>query len=93
MEVKADTDYLFFSKKHDNQPFVDEYVLTAEEKIVQNRIYIVFSPNDFVKITDRVRSKDALRELPFADFQSWLTKNRSHDAQMQVIEKTLTIGE
>lgn len=91
VEVKADTDYLFFSEKQDNRPFVDEYVLTADEGIVQNRIYIVFSPNDFVKVADKERSKDALRELSFADFQAWLSKNRGHDTQMQVVEKTLTI--
>lgn len=93
VEVEANTDYLFFSIEHSVQKvFVDEYVLSSYNGIIQNQLYVIFSPNDFVKASDREHSS-ALRELSFVDFQAWLTRNRNHDEKMQVIKKVLTISE
>lgn len=93
VEVEANTDYLFFSIEHSAQKvFVDEYVLSSYSGIIQNQLYVIFSPNDFVKASDREHSS-ALRELPFVDFQAWLTRNRNHDEKMQVVKKVLTISE
>lgn len=93
VEVEANTDYLFFSIEHSVQKvFVDEYVLSSYNGIIQNQLYVIFSPNDFVKASDREYSS-ALRELSFVDFQAWLTRNRNHDEKMQVIKKVLTISE
>lgn len=92
-EVDANTDYYFFSIEHSKKKsFVDEYELTSNNGLVHNQLYIVFSPNDFVKASDKEHSSK-LRELSFSNFQAWLTKNRNHDEKMQVIKKVLTISE
>ena len=89
--VDANTDYVFFSLKESiDNDFVDEYILTANDDVVQNQLYIIFSPNEFVKANDEYKTSN-LRELSFADFQTWLTKNRVYDEKMQVIRKVLTI--
>lgn len=91
VSVDANTDYVFFSeKKCTDKNFVDEYILTANDDVVQNQLYIIFSPNEFVKANDEYKTSD-LRELTFADFQTWLTKNRVYDEKMQVVRKVLTI--
>ena len=91
VSVDANTDYVFFSeKKCTDKNFVDEYILTANDDVVQNQLYIIFSPKEFVKANDEYKTSD-LRELTFADFQTWLTKNRVYDEKMQVIRKVLTI--
>lgn len=97
-QIKAGWDYIFFSEKYAilaEKQFVTEYMLTAEKTIEQNFLYIIFSPNEFTKANDG-ESKDENqftlpRELPFADFQKWLAKNRQQDKDMKVEIKNLTI--
>lgn len=70
---------------------VDEYVMTTERTAEFNRIYIVFSKNEFVKAAD-IRAGNSLpRQLPFDDFNQWLVKNRRADIDMQLIIKVIEI--
>jgi len=101
VEVKAGKEYIFFSEKHadrNEKTIVDEYTLSTEKTMEQNFIYIIFSPNEFTKANDAQatpalveRAGGELRELPFADFQKWLAKNRQKDKDMKVEIKNLTI--
>lgn len=100
--VKANRDYLFFSKRAATEPFdasvVDEYTLTCADEVENNYLYIIFSPKPFVKASDRtVKTEPGSlllpRELPFADFQKWLTRNRMKDKEMQVEIRSITINQ
>lgn len=85
--VKANQRYLFFNAKEapqNERSYVDEYVMTCNRSSEQNQIYIIFSPNLFVKATDNQSNATLPRELKFEDFQRWLTKCRKHDKEMNL---------
>lgn len=92
--VKANHRYVLFSSKKAAPDFmpsaVDEYVLTSNGGIETNYIYVVFSPNTFIKAADNA-VEGLPRELSFENFQRWLAKNRTHDKAMQVDVKTITV--
>ena len=84
--IKANTYYLFFSSEKSldiPSSLVDEYTLTASKALELNRLYVVFSPNRFVKAVDNSALLDNIpRLLDFNSFQKWLSKNRSQDNDM-----------
>lgn len=85
--VKANQRYLFFNTKEapqNERSYVDEYVMTSSRSSEQNQIYVIFSPNQFVKATDNQSNATLPRELKFEDFQKWLTKCRKHDKEMNL---------
>ncbi|MCR4848989.1 MAG: DUF4384 domain-containing protein [Bacteroidales bacterium] len=100
--VKGNKDYLLFSERHaeKGEP-CDEYVLTCDRQgREQNLLYVIFSPNKFVKANDcepsaRVKVDDEMlnqpRSLSFEDFERWLLRCRRTDHRMQVIVNPLTI--
>lgn len=93
-EMKANHRYVLFSGKTAAPYFtpgkVDEYVLTSDGGVETNYLYVIFSPKPFTKAADN--EADGLpRELSFDSFQRWLAKNRTHDKDMQVDIKTLTV--
>lgn len=93
--VKANQRYLFFNAKEapqNERSNVDEYVMTCSRSSEQNQIYIIFSPNQFVKATDNQSNATLPRELKFEDFQSWLTKCRKHDKEMNLRMISITIN-
>lgn len=85
--IEANRRYLFFNTKaaaQEERSVVDEYTMTCERSSEHNQIYIIFSPNSFVKAVD-AHAKDGLpRQLSFNDFNEWLVKQRKHDEQMNV---------
>lgn len=92
--IKANQRYLFFNIKEaslQERPYVDEYVMTCERESEQNQIYIIFSPNQFVKATDNFSDSHLPRELSYADFQKWLLKCRKHDNNMRLALQLITI--
>lgn len=95
VEVKANNEYLFFSKKAvpaQEQLFVDEYTLTCDQSMERNKIYIIFSPKQFTKANDEDDRSDTLpRQLSFKDFQEWLVKNRNYDKEMSMTIKNIII--
>ncbi|MEG1644413.1 MAG: DUF4384 domain-containing protein [Alistipes sp.] len=95
VRVENMRDYLFFSEELANKeshPFIDEYVLTCDRSIEYNVIYIIFSPNEFSKVGDSTSTDPTLpRQLPFAQFRSWLSKSRIHDPKMAVEQKRIVI--
>jgi len=93
--IKANQRYVFFSIKDaptELRPYVDEYTMTCSRTSETNQIYIIFSPNPFVKASD-TSSNDLLpRELSFADFHKWIAKCRNKDDNMQMIKNQITIN-
>ena len=92
-----DTDgreYIFFSidkAERDERPVVDEYVMTTPRSVEHDNIYIIFSPNEFTKANDLYATDGLPRQLNFADFHKWLTRCRTRDAQMTMVQKVVTI--
>lgn len=101
VKIKANKKYIFFNAEMSEPLFhksmVDEYILKCHEDSETNYIYIVFSPNSFIKANDNksVISKDGQelpRVLPLNDFRKWLAKNRLRDKDMQVDIRPITIN-
>lgn len=92
--VEANQKYVFFNQKTAAPLFlateVDEYRMTCEKSSETNYIYVISSPNPFVKAIDNA-STGLPRELSFDDFQKWLSKNRTQDKDMQIDIKTITV--
>ena len=99
--VKANKPYVLFSSNHaePGEP-CDEYVLTCQKEMERDLLYIIFSPNPFVKARDasvpmKVKVGGEELELPrylaYKDFQRWLVKNRRMDPKMQVVVKPIEI--
>ncbi len=92
--ILANQRYLFFDMNNASETdrvFLDEYYMTCSGKAEQNQIYVIFSPNQFVKAMD-VGVNDSLpRELKYEDFQKWLVKCRLHDKDMQLTKQIITI--
>ena len=96
--IKSGKDYIFFSKKYagsNEKNIVTEYMLTCEKALEYNILYIIFSPNEFTKANDNKTKTDNQftlpRELSFADFQKWLSKNKQIDKDLKYVTKNLTI--
>lgn len=100
-EVKANKPYVLFSSNHaENGNVCDEYVLTTGKELERNMLYVIFSPNAFVKANDNAtdgkvvvgnEELDLPRQLSYKDFQRWLLRNRRVDKQMQVVVKPIEI--
>ena len=90
--VEADKDYVFFSpeKASDSERrYVDELQLTCNDSRVElNQLYVVFSPNAFIKANDYTEDQTLPSgailpdSLGFTEFNHWLTKLRSRDRKM-----------
>lgn len=90
-QVDANRRYLFFSIKDaevNEQPYIDEYVMTCSKAKEFNQIYVVFSPNSFVKATDECGKTENLpRMLELKNFHKWLNRcsRQDNDLTMQII--------
>lgn len=85
VKINANERYVFFSEKLSPQnlkAYVDEYTMTCSHSQELNQVYVVFSPNTFVKATDGKREEALPRELSNEDFQKWLARNRTKDKDM-----------
>lgn len=88
-KVNANTRYVFFASTDGDS---EQYQLTAEEGTERNTIYVVFSPNEYIKPVDRSGGEElSLRELSADAFRKWLNKARALDDQLQVIPRPITI--
>lgn len=83
--IEANRHYLFFHEKSapsEERSFVDEYIMTCERPSEHNQIYVIFSPNQFVKAVDGNLQDGLPRQLPFEDFNKWLVNCRKKDTSM-----------
>lgn len=98
--IEANKRHVLFSMKDETSPAlknaVDEIVVTADDNIERNQLYIIFSPNKYVKATDKESgvNNDGLqlpRQLNNHQFQKWISSCRKHDKDMVIQKKLLTI--
>lgn len=94
--IKRNRRYVLFSSEKASDGIfsniVDEYRLTASSSKEVNLIYIIFSPNKFVKALDAGSDENLPRNLDYRSFQKWLIKSRNRDKEMRVQRKTITIS-
>ena len=92
--VTHDKEYYLFSaaKADPADGEVDEVVLTCTEGNTEeyNNLYVIFSPNNYAKISSKVGQKQLSDDLivpsslDYKEFNAWLTKYQQKDEQMQV---------
>ena len=93
-KISANTPYVFFSGGNvplTERMLVDEYTLTCEHSIENNQIYIIFSPNVFVKANDNDSGELLPREIGGTSFQKWLANIRRKDPSVNFCSKQITI--
>lgn len=97
-KVESDHVYYFFSKKTDkNVGMVDEVELVTDSKMEQNRLFVLYSLNDFGKplLDDKKSDKQdgyiIPKSLPSPKFQEWLQKTRSYNRNIELGVIDLTI--
>lgn len=97
--VRKSADYVFFSKRRPAavtaESDIRQYFLTAEKDMEQNRLCIVFSPNDFTLALDEKQGVSAngqqVGRYSFDDFNEALFRQRMADGRMQVVFKDIVI--
>lgn len=102
--VKADKEYIFFSRDHayngESEEDVQEYQLETPQMVEYNKIYIFFSPVEFNLPGDakgvgtELIGKSEYRVPPMVNYeemQKWIAKTRNRDKYMQVEQREITI--
>ena len=88
-KVEANKRYFFFVSNEGDQ---EQYNLFTDKPIERNNVFIVFSPNEYVKPIDYSPQEALdLRSLTSKAFRNWVTKLRSADNKLQFIIKPITI--
>ena len=92
--VSAGTKYVFFAdgisqlsdlEKKNLSTIHSDYGLTCNGESEVNRIYVVFSPNQFTTPRDELPDvASAPATLSFEDFQHWLRRSRKRDKDMSI---------
>lgn len=92
--VSAGTKYVFFAdgisqfsdlEKKNQATIHSDYGLTCTGESEVNRIYVVFSPNQFTTPRDELPdAHTAPATLSFEDFQHWLSRSRKRDRDMSL---------
>ena len=94
-KVEANRRYVFFNIKEappQERQYVDEYVMTCSRSSEYNQIYVIFSPQSFIKAVDCSSSETLPRELSFEDFQKWMVKVRQKDVNLTLLCKQISIS-
>lgn len=90
--VKKGTRYVFFSPDNALKgEVVDELILTADFNTEYNRVYVLFSPEQF---SSPVMNRDpgSLPWMNSDDFSKWLVRTRKNDPKMGVKAMNLIIS-
>ena len=86
--VEANTRYVFFASTEGD---AEQYQMTSDGT-EHNTLYIIFSPNEYIKPVDRSgKEEESLRQLSTGDFRKWIQKSQSLDDQLQVVVKPIVI--
>lgn len=90
--VRRGKKYIFFSRDHAQEgERVRELVLTAPYRTEYNRVYVLFSPNEFsTPVMDR--NPDELPKMRYDDFSKWLISTRRKDPKMGVKAMNLIVS-
>ena len=65
--------------------------MTCNSSVGWDTIYVVFSPNEFAKANSNNVEELLPQELPFEEFQKWLSKGKVKDKEMRVLNKIILI--
>lgn len=92
--IEANKEYIFFSERYERG--AQEYTLTCERQSEQNALYVIFSPNEFIKAADHqagknFRDESLPRELSYENFLKWLSRNQTKDPKMVVRTSIISI--
>ena len=92
--IEANRDYLLFSYSHEDQAL--EVGLNTQYASEHNTIFIVFSPNKFIKAKDSQSGKNWRDEqmfphLTYEELLNWLARNQTRDEQMIVRREIISI--
>lgn len=84
--VRHGEEYVFFcpEKAAEEVALVDQYVLTSSRSVEYNQVYVIFSPNPFVKAVDRSSDDFLPRQLDYKRFSEWLSDRRKVDTSMGI---------
>lgn len=90
--VKKGPRYVFFSPSHGMKgEVVDELILTADFNTEYNRVYVLFSPDQF-SVPVMNRDPGQLPWMNSEDFSKWLVRTRKNDPKMGVKAMNLIIS-
>lgn len=92
--IEANRDYLLFSYSHEDQAL--EVGLNTQYASEHNTIFIVFSPNKFIKAKDSQSGKNWRDEqmfphLTYEELLNWLVRNQTRDEHMIVRREIISI--
>lgn len=94
-KIVGNKEYIFFSKNHvekNEKNYVDEYILTSDLDKEFHILYILFSPIELGKQRGFESDEMSLpKNIPYIDFQSWLSKSLSRNKDLQLIQYSLLI--
>ncbi|MDE6270040.1 MAG: DUF4384 domain-containing protein [Muribaculaceae bacterium] len=84
IRVTRDKDYVFFDTLKGDPQYgdPDELVMTVDGDVERNQVYVLFSPNNFNRATDRSAGAGMPRTLSYDDFTKWLSTSRKRDPKM-----------
>ncbi|MCH5247624.1 MAG: DUF4384 domain-containing protein [Muribaculaceae bacterium] len=93
MPVKHNEEYVFFdsNRVYKDAGEVDEMIITDSGYNEIMQVYVIFSPNPFVKSVDRYGGENMPRMLSYDDFAKWLVNARKKDRKMGVKIMNLNI--
>lgn len=105
--VEAGKEYVLFSRDDADEqlrPLTRRLKMNARNDADINQVYIIFSPNKFVKAPDSADMRSSVtdpktgkeislmpRQASFATFQKWLAKNRKHDKELQIVKSLISV--
>lgn len=91
VSVQKGNRYVFFSPSHAQKgDVVDELILTAPYNVEYNRVYVMFSPNQFsAPVMDRTPGE--LPVMNATEFSKWMIRTRKNDPSMGVKAMNLII--
>lgn len=87
--VKGGITYTFFDKK--DNPNAPNYKLTTTQPDEFNEIFLIYSPNSFLKCSDKASDEFTPNSLKKANFRNWLWKCQRDDTEMVVNRKSIKI--
>lgn len=84
VKVQHGKEYVLFNASTADKAFgvPDEYTLMTDQGMEHNRLYVLFSPNEFTKAMDHEGGESMPRMLSYREFVQWLSKVRRADEQM-----------
>ena len=93
-KINQNIDYIFFSSKMSKiDEVIDEYSMICESEKEYNTLYVIFSPNYYIKAnSENSPNAEIPRVLSYINFKKWLVKNRKIDTQMTCVKMNIILS-